>query len=283
MAYRNNRFVANALGINQGPLTDDQLRRLAPSIFAETAHSSRSERFTYIPTSEVVAGLRSNGFVPVHARQGRSRTEGKEEYTKHLIRFRQQDAAPVEHLGGLYPEVILCNAHDGTSSYKLFSGLFRKLCSNGLYTAETFADLTIPHKGDVVGQVVEGSYEVIESSQRALGQADEWAHIQVPREAALVLAEQAHELRFPRDEQGEAKTPVKPDQLLAAGVWEDRIQSGVIQGGLTGMARDANNRLRRVTTRPVNGIDGDIKLNRQLAAFTERLAEVLTGRHSIAA
>ena len=46
------------------PLTDDQIRLVAPSIFAEEAHDSRSDRYTYIPTSVVLNKLRSEGFQP---------------------------------------------------------------------------------------------------------------------------------------------------------------------------------------------------------------------------
>ena len=46
------------------PLTNDQLFRLAPSIFAVEKHVSRSARYTYIPTIEVIDGLRKEGFMP---------------------------------------------------------------------------------------------------------------------------------------------------------------------------------------------------------------------------
>ena len=39
------------------PLSDDQIRRVAPSIFAEAPHDSRSERYAYIPTAAVLAEL----------------------------------------------------------------------------------------------------------------------------------------------------------------------------------------------------------------------------------
>ena len=47
------------------PLSDDQIRRVAPSIFAEAPHDSRSERYAYIPTAAVLAELRKEGFEPV--------------------------------------------------------------------------------------------------------------------------------------------------------------------------------------------------------------------------
>ncbi|MFC7694576.1 hypothetical protein ACFQY5_38540 [Paeniroseomonas aquatica] len=38
--------------------------QLAPSAFATEAHSSRSSRYAYIPTADVIAGLRREGFAP---------------------------------------------------------------------------------------------------------------------------------------------------------------------------------------------------------------------------
>lgn len=51
-------------------LSDEQIQRVAPSVFAGGAHSSRSERYAYIPTSDVLAGLRREGFLPMEIRQG---------------------------------------------------------------------------------------------------------------------------------------------------------------------------------------------------------------------
>ena len=45
------------------PLSDDQIRAVAPSIFAEDKHASRSERYSYIPTAAVLTELRKEGHV----------------------------------------------------------------------------------------------------------------------------------------------------------------------------------------------------------------------------
>ena len=55
------------------PLSEDQMRAAAPSIFAEGKHASRSERYTYIPTIDVLRGLRKEGFEPFMVAQGASR------------------------------------------------------------------------------------------------------------------------------------------------------------------------------------------------------------------
>jgi hypothetical protein len=51
------------------PLSDDQIRRVAPSIFADAPHESRSERYSYIPTAAVLTELRKEGFEPFMVRR----------------------------------------------------------------------------------------------------------------------------------------------------------------------------------------------------------------------
>jgi hypothetical protein len=45
-------------------LSDDQIRAVAPSIFADAPHESRSPRYSYIPTATVLQELRGEGFEP---------------------------------------------------------------------------------------------------------------------------------------------------------------------------------------------------------------------------
>ena len=83
------RFARNTHVIRSDrPLGEDQMHQAAPSIFAASKHASRSERYTYIPTIQVLRGLRREGFEPFMVAQSKSRILGKTEYTKHMIRMR---------------------------------------------------------------------------------------------------------------------------------------------------------------------------------------------------
>ena len=93
---------------------------VAPSIFAETPHESRSQRYSYIPTATVLSELRQEGFLPFMVCQTRVRNEDRREYTKHLIRLRH--ASQIN--GDEANEIILLNSHDGTSSYQMLAGQF---------------------------------------------------------------------------------------------------------------------------------------------------------------
>lgn len=163
-AFRFSRnFGAGAAAVrSHEPLSDDQLRRVAPSIFAESAHESRSTRYAYIPTSDVLQGLRREGFEVFSATQARTRTEDKREHTKHLLRLRHVSHT-ARGVGESTPEIVLLNSHDGSSSYQMMGGMFRLVCSNGLIVPDGICQtVKVQHSGQVRDRVIEGAFEVLD-------------------------------------------------------------------------------------------------------------------------
>ena len=263
-------------------LSDDDIRQVAPSVFALEAHESRSARFAPIPTSEILSGLRREGFEVMLAMQSRTRDETRREFTRHMLRLgRPGDSkAPGRKLGDVFPEVVLSNANDGSAAYQLSAGLLRLICLNGMVVSDkSFGGVKVSHMGDVIGRVIEGTYTVLEESRRALDHAEAWQGIELSRDEQMAYAGAARTLRF-----GDAETPITADQLLVERRWQDRgnnlwavtnrLQENMIRGGLHGVTRDANNRQRRVTTREVRGIGQDMRLNRSLWELAERMAEL---------
>ena len=265
-------------------LTEDEIRRIAPSIFATSAHESRSERFQPIPTIEVLRGLGKEGFVPVGVKQSVARDADKVNFTKHLIRLRRLGNDDSYRVGDTVCEILLKNANDGTSAYDLMAGLFRICCLNSLVTQTgTIDSVKVRHSGDVNAKVSEGTYRVLGEAQRTLAAPADWSTMKLAAEERQVFAEAAHVLRF-GDADGEVTTPIKPDQLLTPHRYADTghdlwttfnvAQENVIRGGLRGWAVDDMNRRRRVATRAVNGIDQDVKLNRALWVLAEGMARL---------
>lgn len=190
-------------------------------------------------------------------------------------------------IGGVYPEVALLNSHDGTTKYKLMAGVMRMICLNGLLVADRqLACISVPHKGDITGQVIEGSFQVLSESRKAVEAADNWSGLKLTHDEQMSMAEAARIVRF-GDADGNVDSPIKADEFLrprrredlSSDLWtvSNVIQENVIRGGLRGVGRDANNRRRRVTSRAVNGIDADVRLNRALWHLTESMARLKGG------
>lgn len=265
-------------------LTEDEMRRIAPSIFATSAHASRSERFAPIPTIDVLRGLQAEGFMPVGVKQSTTRTADKADFTKHLIRLRRLDDAKSYTVGDTVCEILLKNANDGTSAYDLMAGLFRIACLNSLVTQTgTIDSVKVRHSGDVGHKVIEGTYRVLDEAQKALAAPADWSAMNLNTDERQIFAEAAHIVRF-GDGDGEVNTPIKPAQLLVPHRYADNgkdlwttfnvAQENVIRGGMRAWGRDANNNTRRVTTRAVNGIDQDVKLNKALWVLAEQMAKL---------
>jgi hypothetical protein len=265
-------------------LSEDEMRTIAPSIFATTAHASRSERFRPIPTIDVIRGLQREGFQPVAVKQCGSRDADRREFTKHMVRLRRLDDVAKYQTGDVVAEAVMKNANDGSGAYDLLAGLFKILCLNSLVAqTDTMESLRVKHTGDVEHRVIEGTYRVLDTAVAALEAPREWSTIMLDRDEQNAFAEAAHVVRF-ADAEGKVETPIKPAQLLIPRRYEDQapnlwntfnvIQENTVKGGLTAMGRDANNRPRRSTTRAVNGIDQDVKLNKALFTLATKMAEL---------
>ncbi len=198
------------------PLSDDQIRRVAPSIFADAPHESRSERYSYIPTAAVLTELRKEGFQPFMVTQTRVRDEGKREHTKHMLRLRH--ASQIN--GAEANEIVLLNSHDGTSSYQMLAGMFRFVCSNGLVCGDTVADVRVPHKGDVAGQVIEGAFEVLRGFDRVRDSRDAMRAITLDEGEAEVFARSALALKY--DPTDNKPAPITESQILMPRRFDDR-------------------------------------------------------------
>ncbi|WP_163359518.1 DUF932 domain-containing protein, partial [Escherichia coli] len=69
-------------------LDNETLYRHVPAIFAREAHDSRSERYVYVPTIEIVEGLRREGWLPFFAVQAVPRDGDRLGHAKHMLRLR---------------------------------------------------------------------------------------------------------------------------------------------------------------------------------------------------
>ncbi|HFE8063750.1 TPA: DUF932 domain-containing protein [Klebsiella pneumoniae] len=254
------------------PLTRDELMQVVPSVFGEDKHASRSEKYTFIPTITLLEKLQNEGFQPFFACQSRVRDPGRREHTKHILRLRKSG----QITGQQVPEIIILNSHGGESSFQLLPGIFRSVCTNSLVCGQSFGEIRVPHRGNVVEKVIEGAYEVLGIFDRVEETRDAMQSLLLPPPAQQAFARAALTYRF-----GEEHQPVTESQILSARRWQDesddlwttyqRIQENLLKGGLSGRTAQG----KRTHTRPVNGIDGDVKLNRALWVMAENMMNLL--------
>jgi hypothetical protein len=235
----------------------------------------------YIPTIDVLRGLRREGFEPFMVAQGHSRIEGKTAYTKHLIRMRHAGQVSTKPEAN---EIILINSHDGASSYQMLAGLFRFVCCNGLVVGEVVDDIRIPHKGNIQGEVIEGAFRVLDEFEAVGQHAEAMKALPLEPREEIAFATAALALRFGErgveENGGHRPAPVTAEQLNEARRIDDighnlwatfqRIQENVMRGGQQGRSVQG----RRLQTRPVTAIDRGVSLNRALWMLAEEMRKI---------
>ena len=264
---------------SEHPLAEDQMRSAAPSIFAAGKHASRSDRYTYIPTIEVLRGLRKEGFEPFMVAQSKSRIEGKTEFTKHLIRMRHAGQVTTRPEAN---EIILINSHDGASCYQLLAGAFRFICTNGLVVGTVANDIRIPHRGNIRGEVIEGAFRVLDDFEAVDSSIDSMKALELKPDEQRAMATAALALRYGERTEGQPPAPVTAEQLIEARRPEDlghslwtsmnRLQENMQRGGQPGRSVQG----RRIQTRPIASIDRSVSLNRALWILAEEMRKLKT-------
>lgn len=265
----------------RGVLTLDQVRQHAPSVFADRPWEGVSHRYSFIPTISVVQSLITEGWSITDARQQRVLLQDKTNFTRHILRFRRDDAVAL-HVGDVYPEVVLINSHDRGSAYQMHAGLYRLVCSNGLVVDDgTFARLSIRHSGRVIDDVRHGADNIIREVPRILTDVKEMQAIELVPNEREVFAKAALALRF------DDSVSVQPYQALVPKRYGDDktdlwttfnvIQENLIRGGIRYAVPAHTNEegmrvpARRARTREVKSIREDTKLNKALWTLAEEM------------
>jgi len=256
-------------------LTDQALRLKAPSIFAGAPMAGLSQRYVFVPTTEILQGLREKDWVPVDVEEQRVRTTSRLGFQKHLIRFRR--AEQMQTLDEWNAELVLTNSHDAACAYVMRVGIFRRLCSNGLVVSDdTFEAIRFTHARLKPGDVVEASYRVLEYVPKLGALIDRFRKCVLDESQGVAFAEQALLLRYHSLEQA----PVEPQTLLtprrhedqATDLWTtlNRVQENLVRGGLSDRRRNRSGRLRSL--RALRGLDSKVILNKGLWNLAETTA-----------
>jgi hypothetical protein len=202
-------FITNRPSREAEPMTLEQVRVAAPSVFASHPWEKVSARYSFIPTIDVVNSLLAEGWNITRAKQQRVMLPEKTGFTRHIVRFRRV-CGPLS-VGDVFPEIVLLNSHDRGSAYQMHAGLYRLVCSNGLVVDDsTFARLSIRHTGNVLDDVRSGADQISHEIPRIMGEVDTMQTIELTPDERGIFAKAALSLKF------DETVPIDPNRLLTA-------------------------------------------------------------------
>lgn len=268
------------------------LQRFAPAVFAEHAHGSRSSRYAFTPTTDILSAIQSAGLVCTSAQVQHVKNATREGFQKHLLRFSLlRDVLNPDPHGERF-EVVSVNAHDGTASNLLALGAFRMICENGLMSGDISHHFKITHTGGEITRerVREAAQSLVAMFPAIREKVQGWKEITLNRDEYQAFGQSAALLRWDDEQYREntSKIPVRIDELMTARHVEDTrdaasnavplwtaynvAQEALIRGGTRTRTVNAKGQVRRSHAREITGIDQNTALNRALWNLTQHMA-----------
>jgi hypothetical protein len=185
---------------NSDFLSKEEIKSKAPSVFTSTAAQGVSEKYTHIPTSNVIEDMDLLGWKVVDAKEVKARKGIG--FQKHLLVFRNEDVV-INGADGdtVFPQILLTNSHDGKNSFTFTAGLFRMICENGLVVStEQFEDVKMRHMGYTFEELQEQIKGMVERLPLTVESMNKMKQIEMSQDAAIEFARKAIATRFKEDE-----------------------------------------------------------------------------------
>jgi hypothetical protein len=253
----------------------DQIKRLAPSVFATQAHDHMSEQYSFIPSDQIIDQFDALGWNVTDAKQPRSYKRSPDN-KKHLVTFQPRDLSltvsdPRAVDSQVLPQILMTNSSDGSSSLSFAAGLFALICENGLVIQTlnlgSFSQKHTKLEMETVGNAINHITAMVPNLANSI---EEMSQKELTHSEQLLLADQAKEARWGKDSTIDSRMLLDPRRVQDTGgdLWTtfNVIQENTIQGGFKGVNQ-------KMTTQKLKSIDKLQKVNMALWSQAESLLQ----------
>jgi len=274
---------------DDGIMSNDEILRKAPAAFTGGHAEGLSSRYGEVSTIKAINILADCGWHPTQAAQKRSRTLAGQSYAEHMISFACPGQRTIE--GSERPEIILYNSHNGASSLRLFAGVYRFICSNGIVAGEGF-EARLRHTSGSVKGFEELLYSTAKSLPGLVETIEGLRDVKLSPTTVEELAMRAASLRwdfspfsYEKQKPGVYFNKYTTWDLIRSRRYGDsgvdawtifnRIQENLIRGGvMIASVTEANPYGKLRAARPIGSVSENIRVNRELWDMTLELAEI---------
>jgi hypothetical protein len=271
------------MSANIKPLSNEELKTKAPTLFTQEPHFKVSDKYHFIPTIDVIEEIKSHNWHPVSVSVANVRDEDKEGYQQHCLRFRHFEdlLTPGENA----VELLLFNSHDRSKAFSITAGIFRFVCANGLVLSDSvFESYKIKHLGDRDNDVANAVSKItalkpkllnklkrLESIKLNSNEKESFAKSSIPLRFGEHLEVNANDLLLPHREED-----FKDDLYTTLNI----IQENLLRGNIQGVNKDTK---RKFTSKQISSISADVKVNKGLWDIAEKIASIKEPEYLMAA
>ena len=196
------------------PLTNEQLKQKAPSLFQNQPYHEVSSKYQFIPTIDIIEQLRNESWYPVTVNEAAVRDLEKDGFQQHYVRF--QHFSDLINPSSNIVELLLFNSHDRSKCFTISAGIYRYVCSNGLVIADSiFESYKIKHLGDKENDVINVVNKITQIKAKLLDKISKFESISLNQCEKEAFLKNALPLRFENhlklDNPNELLTPLRAE------------------------------------------------------------------------
>ena len=256
------------------PLTNEQLKNIAPTLFTNEPHFDVSDKYHFIPTIDVIEEIRLHNWYPVNVNVANVRDIEKEGFQQHCVRFRHFEDLlnPKDNA----VELLLFNSHDRSKAFSISAGIFRFVCANGLVISDSvFEAYKIKHLGVRDNDVANAVANITSIKDKLIQKIEKLESIKLNQNEKESFAKSSIPLRF------EEHLEINHKDLLIPHRMQDYkddlytvlnvIQENLIRGNIQGINKDTK---RRFTSKEITSISKDTEVNKGLWDIAEKIAQI---------
>jgi hypothetical protein len=249
-----------------------------PSVVQTKPMQRANMKYSFIPTTQIIDDLAKEGWLPFEVQETDAKKADRG-FQKHLVRFFNPD---IKNPGaGFEPNVLMTNAHNGSSSTWIMGGGINFVCTNGIIIAENIvANHRIRHQGSTEDQVKSALQDIVENLPRVYNSID--------RFKSIILNDKEKEnfgrdsLRLFYDEPQLEKLDLQASSNLLVAprrkaerentLWNafNLVQENMIRGG-DFLVPKTGGKIKH--KRETKSIDTNVRINTTLWEYAEEVAE----------
>lgn len=244
-------------------LGETEVFERAPSVFTNTRNpNTTSTKYSHINTLEVLKIMKSAGWDVTDARQQRSTNE----FTKHAVTL-----TPSGHVSDYnrteVPQILLTNAHNGTSSYQLRVAMHVLVCSNGMVASKSYGTEQLIHIGLTTTHVLKAVERIQSKGDMLREQVEAFKSTLLTKDQRTLFAYRVANIRY--GEFGRApkgfnhlhllNTRRREELVDSNSLWRtmNTVQENILRAGMPGV-------------RGIRSINENIRINEELWALAEQ-------------
>jgi len=261
----------NTLIVNSALTTEKNLNLVKPT-------------YGFIDTTKIVDRFERQGWKLSNSKQVQVKNRERDGFQKHLLTFRNESFKSIPGLPGYHdsiPELIVENSHDGSSALRVFFGVFRIACLNGIIAGSMLNSMRVIHSENSIKRLDESIDVMTGGLPELIERVGKFSNIRLDEFQRIEFARQAAALRLAHD--AEKIKDINLYAMLNPRRWEDTqndafsvfnvIQEKVIRGGIIyKKLNEKTSFIEKRTSRPISSVNQSVKMNRGLWNILENIA-----------